>query len=133
MSQPPAIVTGSAKTIAPIDSSGSRQESRLWRGLSWLAGWTWRVLAGTVLCFNLPYISYLTSILVVGWVNRWVRARTLEAWRKQSPILAGDDGGRTGMPMLRPRWVFPEPGRKAPALWLNFKEGLATLFCIYLV
>src|SRR5215831_13037376 len=124
MSQTPAIIPDS-RTVPAVDATRTRQESRWWRGLSRLAGWAWRIAAGTFLCFNVPYISYLTSILVVGWINRWVRARTLEAWRKQSPVLAHDDGGRAGMPMLRPRWLLPEPGRKVPALWLNFKEGLA--------
>lgn len=111
---------------------------RLWRGTSWLLGWSWRVVAGTFLCFNAYLLSYLTSIVVVGWLTRWVRGRVLYGWWKQSPLrqrvsfeeFAAAQGGDVAR---RPRWLLPEKAWTTPALWLNFRTGFLLLLCIYLV
>ncbi len=132
--QRPAAAASGSTAVHPIDLSGSRRVGQVWATLGWLAGWTWRILAGTFLCFNAPLLSYLTSILVVGWLNRWMRARVLHGWWRQSPLkTTGEDPVSLGLPWKRPRWVLPEKSWKEPALWLNFKEGLATLLCVYLV
>src|SRR5205085_11669023 len=118
MTPPPA-------RLPPVDASGTRKVGQLAATLLWLAGWTWRIIAGTFFCFNVPLVSYLTSILVVGWLNRWMRARVLHGWWKQSSMREKSaDPEALGLPWLRPRWVLGEKSWRQPALWLNFKEGL---------
>lgn len=121
--------------LAPVDPP---RPSRLWQLLAFVVGWSWRILVGTLFCFSGPYLSWLTSILVVGWLQRWVRARVLLAWWRASPVrdrVPFEQLGETrkdGTPVVRPRWLLPEQGW-AFSLWLNFKIGLATLLGIYLV
>src|SRR5436190_17463680 len=121
-----------ATTVPAPDTALPRKSGQLKATVLAIIGWSWRILAGTFLCFNAPLLSFLTSILVVGWLNRWMRARVLHAWWRQSPVRTSDDPEALGLPWIRPRWILPEKSWKAPALWLNFKEGLATLLCLYL-
>src|SRR5262245_61105505 len=130
------------EVVSPVPAAPvapSRQASWLWRALCWVVGWAWRITAGVFLCFNAPLLSYLTSILVLGWFNRWVRGRVLFAWWRQSGARGGEvfaEHGETdgkGQPVTRPRWLLPEKWGKAPALWLNLRGGVATFFCLYLV
>jgi hypothetical protein len=127
------ILTNSTPAVSAINASQPRKSGQVRAAVSAIIGWTWRILAGAFFCFNVPLLSYLTSILVVGWLNRWMRARVLHHWWRQSPVRTTEDPETLGLPWIRPRWVLPETPRRAPAIWLNFKEGLATLFCIYLV
>lgn len=127
-------------------------------------GWAWRLFAGAALCFNWYVLSYLTSIVVVGWTYRWMQAVVLRGWWKQSPKRRQgtfrefcDSLGADG-PVPRPRWFLrerigavmrcPGPGGRPPSglrlfgraltipwhgLWLNFKTGLAGLFCTFVL
>jgi hypothetical protein len=131
-------------TLAPGTTGGpaavrsQKSPGRLKQGVAALLGWSWRILAGAFLCFNVYLLSYLTSVLVVGWFQRWTRARVVRGWWKQSPlrnempleVLCAEAGHSA--PVRRPRWFLPERSW-TPALWLNFKTGFLTLLCTYLV
>src|SRR5262245_66665736 len=111
------------EVVLPVLLDGpKRHPGPLWRALSWLVGWTWRIVAGAWLCFNAYLLSYVTSILVVGWMFRWTRARVLHGWWKQSPLRHRGtfetfctDAGR-GAVVRRPRWFLPEQGSWTPTL-----------------
>jgi hypothetical protein len=162
--------------------------NRLLRWLGALCGWLWRWVAASVMCFNglalglgptgpviapvlaetgatvaIP-LSYLTSIIAVGWTYRWMQAVVLRGWWKRSPKRQEgsfqdfcDSLGRDA-PVPRPRWFLreriaaylsrPAPGGQQAgvlrrfgraltvpwhSLWLNFKTGLAAVFCTYLL
>jgi hypothetical protein len=132
--------TVAPEVLSPLDESRPRQPSRLRRLVGTVAGWAWRLLVGTFLCFNAPVLSLLTSVLVVGWLQRWVRARVLFRWwnaspvREQVPFEEIGETYRDRSPVLLPRWFLPEKlWGSAVALWLNFRHGLLTLLCVYLV
>src|SRR5262245_57503351 len=117
----------------------TRHPGPLWRAPSSPFGWSLPIVAGAWLCFNVYLLSYVTSILVVGWMFRWTRARVLHGWWKQSPLRQGGtfemfctEAGR-GAVVRRPRWFLPEKGSWTPALWLNFRTGLFALLCITLL
>jgi len=138
--------------------------SRLLRFGIGVIEWAWRFFAGAMLCFNYLVLSYVTSILVVGWTYRWMQAVVLRGWWKQSPKRQQGtfqefcDSLGTDAPVPRPRWclreriaaVMAKPGPRGDSpsalrkvgraltipwqsLWLNFKTGLAGLFCTYLL
>lgn len=112
----------------------------------------WWVIAGSALCMN-----FWTSIIVVGWLFRWMQSRALLGWWKQSDRSEresfasfcgsfGPDG-----PDAHPRWLlaekrnFPDAPHgsfarafqmiKVPfhSLWLNLKTGLVAILCIQVV
>ncbi len=128
-----------ADFLADLPSRAARSPGRLWRLLSWTFGWAWRVAAGAALCFNAYLLSYLTSIMVVGWLWRWVQGRVLYGlWkasplRREVPFEVFRSSLGPGAPAVRPRWVFPERGRRAPSFWTNFKIGFVALCCVYLL
>jgi hypothetical protein len=79
------------------------------RLIRWPFAWLWRIGVGGLFCFN-----YLTSILVVGWLYRWMQGTVLRGWWKRSPIrqemsfeafcaALGHDA-----PVQRPRWFLQE-------------------------
>jgi len=131
-----------------------QQPRRSWTDgrLAALLGWLWRLAIGGLFCFN-----YLASVAVVGWLYRWMQARVLYGWWKQSRFR--DQGSFREFceslivagPSPRPRWFWREriaatlaqpgtPGRRLwrkltipwHSLWLNFKIGVQGLFCTYL-
>src|SRR5687767_11375585 len=52
-----------------------------------LAGVCWRWLVGAVFCAAyFPGLTYLTATAVTGWTYRWVQARVLRGWWKQSRL-----------------------------------------------
>jgi hypothetical protein len=85
--------------------------------LPWAIGWAWRIFVGVLLCLSpLPSVlaSYLGSIVVFGWLYRWMQGRILRRWwklsRRRSEIAfhefcaeLGPDG-----PVSRPRWFWHE-------------------------
>src|SRR5262245_27350515 len=79
-------ISDEPEVVPPPLPPFARRPGRPWRILSWFVGWSWRIVAGAFLCFNAYLLSYLTSILVVGWLFRWTRARVLYGWWKQSPL-----------------------------------------------
>jgi hypothetical protein len=97
-------------TELPRTRPARRSESDLaWRIVSALFGWPWRIAVGA--CFGM---SWFTSILVMGWLYRWVQGRVLYAWWKRSPMrpqgsfaafcaTLGPDA-----PVRRPRWFLRE-------------------------
>lgn len=137
----------------PAERSPIRRTRRWSDGkLAALAGWLWRLAVGGLFCFN-----FLTSIAVVGWLYRWMQARVLYGWWKQSrfrdqgSFRAFCDSLIVGGPSPRPRWFWrerivatpPQPGTPGPrlfrrlsipwhSLWLNFKLGTLGIFCTYL-
>jgi hypothetical protein len=86
------------------------------RRLVSLCGLVWRWVVGALFCLN-----YFTSILVVGWMYRWMQAAVLRSWWRRS--------GRAGLetfeefcaalgpsaPAPRPRWFLREPARETLA------------------
>jgi hypothetical protein len=103
----------SALEALPAGPSPRRPDPALEALLAAL-GWAWRLFAGTCLL-----MSYLGAVLVVGWLNRWLQARVLYAWWKQSPLR-----GRTSFdafcaslgpdaPELRPRFFLRDHFRGA--------------------
>ena len=130
--------------------------------LGWVLGfigWVWRLVVGSVFCFNL-----FSSILVTGWTYRWMRAVVLRGWWKRSRFR--EEGSFADFcaslgpdaPVARPRWFLqervgahlrrPTARGQAPggfrkflralqvpwhSLWLNFKIGFQGLFCTYLL
>jgi hypothetical protein len=150
--------------VRPPAPPSARRGRRVLRGFAALIGWLWRLAVGAAMCFNTYLLSYLTSIIAVGWTYRWMQAIVLRGWWKQSPKRHEgsfqefcDSLGPNG-PNPRPRWFLRErigaymrrPGLGGqPAgrlrlffraltvpwhsLWLNFKTGLAGVFCTYLL
>jgi hypothetical protein len=151
-------------TVLPVRRPQVPEGNAVLRGFAAFFGWIWRWVAGALLCFNTFILSYVTSILVVGWSYRWMQAVVLRGWWKQSPKRREgsfadfcDSLGPNG-PVPRPRWFLrerivsvmerPGPGGQPASagrqigraltvpwhsLWLNFKTGLAGLFCTYLL
>src|SRR5262245_59242300 len=125
---------------------------RLSRCVSFVFGWGWRVAMGTALCFNFldfhspltVIFSYLTSIIALGWLQRWMQTVVLRGWWKRSGRHQResfeefcDDLGPEA-PAPRPNWIVQQRVDqdiwKLPwhSLWLNFKLGFQTLACTYL-
>src|SRR5437870_4779729 len=63
-----------------------RRPGYSWRRQAWIPwaiGWVWRIAVGVSLCLSaLPSVamSFLGSIVVFGWLYRWMQARTLRYW-----------------------------------------------------
>jgi hypothetical protein len=80
----------------------------LWFVLA-VGGWCVRLLIGALCC-----MTYVSSILVIGWLYRWIQGRTLYAWYKKSPrakeISFEEFRATLGVdaPVTRPRWLFRE-------------------------
>ncbi|HYV37315.1 MAG TPA: hypothetical protein VE988_16525, partial [Gemmataceae bacterium] len=126
-----------------------------------LVAWTWRWLGGAAMCFNFFILSWITSIIAVGWTNRVVQMVVLRCWWWRSPVRdaltfsefcasLGPDA-----PSPRPRWFLrnhlrtyvrrPKNGKPpglftrirrillspVQSLWLNFKLGIKATFCTY--
>lgn len=140
---------------------------RLSRSVSFVFGWGWRIALGTALCFNFLdfrnpltiVFSYATSIIALGWLQRWMQTVVLRGWWKQSgrrqresfdefcddlsssPLApAGSGVGvQADAPAARPNWLVQQRVDqdiwKLPwhSLWLNFKIGFQTLACTYLI
>src|SRR5262249_3893132 len=106
---PPAPPTVSLDPPAPPRTPGPVRSV-----LSFAVGWTWRVIVGAKLCFNAYFLSYLTSIIVVGWSYRWMQAVVLRGWWKQSRLSKvesfADFCASLGpnAPAPRPRWFLQE-------------------------
>src|SRR5579871_5434236 len=67
--------------VQPVNPPEQPREADLaWRIVSGLFGWPWRLAVGILLC-----MSWFTSILVMGWLYRFVQGRVLYAWWKRSP------------------------------------------------
>jgi Protein of unknown function (DUF4013) len=70
-------------------------------------GWAWRVAVGAVFCTNL-----FLSILVVGWLYRWMQWRALNVWWRQSRAAKEGsfedfcDSLGLDSPTPRPRWFL---------------------------
>lgn len=47
--------------------------------------WAWRMAAGAVLCFNFFILSYATSVVVFGWLYRWMQSLVVRRWWQASP------------------------------------------------
>jgi hypothetical protein len=84
---------------------GQRPDPRVWVAPAAL-GWAWAILFGSLLT-----MSYLGSVVVFGWLCRWVQGRVLYGWwlrstrRRLLPFerlcsACADD------PALRPRWLL---------------------------
>jgi hypothetical protein len=102
-------------TVEPIPERPERRPGRpsgpstIGRIVSALFGWMWRLAVGVLFC-----MSWFTSVLVVGWLYRWVQGRVLYAWWKRSRLrehgsfasfceTLGPDA-----PVKRPRWFLRE-------------------------
>lgn len=120
-------------------ASEDRETARLWRWAGSILGILWIILVGTILCFNAPILSYFTSLMVIGWLQRWMRCRILFAWWHGSAHRAVVDPSpmlettTTGQPITRPRWILSEKSWWPAALWSNLREGFVTFLCITLV
>jgi hypothetical protein len=85
----------------------------LWWLVGALFGWAWRLAVGAA--FGM---SCFTSILVVGWLYRWMQGRVLYGWWKQSPLSreGSFDDFRMALgpdaPVTRPRWFLREDFRR---------------------
>jgi hypothetical protein len=86
----------------------------LWDCLSFVVGWSWRLLVGALLCFNWFILSFITSIVVLGWTYRWMQMLVLRGWWKQSRQRARGTfadfcaGLIAQAPAPRPRWFLRE-------------------------
>jgi len=103
----PAVAINDVKlpTAAPVEPT-----SLFWRLVLFVLGWTWRLVVAVWLC----YVSFLTSLLVVGWLYRWMQGQVLRGWwkaggRRQYETFA-DFRKRLGpnAPVNRPRWLLRE-------------------------
>src|ERR1043166_8910157 len=101
-------------------SAEPRKPAYSWRRQGWIPffiGWIWRITLGISLCLSaLPSVamSFLGSIVVFGWLYRWMQARTLHYWWKQSRRRSEiafhefcDELDPDG-PVGRPRWFWHE-------------------------
>jgi hypothetical protein len=115
-------VEGASVGPASVPAAGPSEPSGVLRAFSWLFGWAWRIGIGGLLCFN-----YLASVLVVGFLYRWMQGTVLRGWWKQSPqrqqgsfedfcASLGHDA-----PIKRPRWFFKE--RMGPTLHRSGPDG----------
>jgi hypothetical protein len=75
-----AVDVKAASRPQPAMLQADSPARRRWPRLVVLLGWCWRLAVGTLFCLN-----YFTSIVVVGWLYRWMRARAVHHWWKQSP------------------------------------------------
>lgn len=85
--------------------------------------WKWAV--GVAACMTLP-----SSVLVVGWVLRAMRRKTLSVWNQYSEASEKVDVGDW------PNWVLRNRGEEGwwPAsLWQNIKIGLQGTFNIFVL
>jgi hypothetical protein len=79
-----------------------------------LGGWLWRWLVGAAMCFNFFVVSWITSIVAVGWTNRVVQMMVLRCWWWRSELREGMtfaefcDSLGEGAPVHRPRWFVQE-------------------------
>jgi hypothetical protein len=110
-----ALPASQPTTVEPIPERPQRRPGRpggpsaTGRVVSALFGWLWRMTVGVLFC-----MSWFTSILVMGWLYRWVQGRVLYGWWKQSRLreqgafasfceMLGPDA-----PVKRPRWFLRE-------------------------
>jgi hypothetical protein len=98
--------------------------------------WAGRLLAGSLLA-----MSYAGSVVVVGFLYRWVQGRVLFTWWRRSPARGrlsfeqfcaevGPDA-----PRLLPRLLLPEAGAGGPllSLWVNARTGFLGLLSTFLL
>jgi hypothetical protein len=95
-------------SVLPADSARQPREPDLaWRIVSGLFGWPWRLAVGMLLC-----MSWFSSILVMGWLYRFVQGRVLYAWWKRSPWRSRESFTAfvatlgPNAPVTRPRWFL---------------------------
>jgi hypothetical protein len=95
--------------LEALRSSIRHPRSSIWRKLGAFLGWCWRIPVGGLLCFNL-----FTSIVVIGWLYRWMQGRVLRGWWKQSRFYHEDSfedwcaALGPAAPVSRPRWFWQE-------------------------
>lgn len=86
----------------------------LWGVCSFIVGWSWRLLVGALMCFNYFVLSFVTSIVALGWTYRWMQMLVLRGWWKQSRFRREgtfDEFCETLVvqaPASRPRWFLQE-------------------------
>ena len=110
-----ALPASQPSTVEPIAERPERHPGRpsgpgaMRRIVSALFGWLWRLTIGTLFCMN-----WLTSVLVLGWLYRWVQGRVLYGWWKRSRL--SEQGSFESFrdtldpdaPVKRPRWFLRE-------------------------
>lgn len=126
----------------------------------WLGSWTWRIVIGSVFCFNDLFgvlFNFATSLLVVGWTYRLMQVVALRGWWKNSALAQRQSFADflqslgPNAPAVRPRWFFrenikqalrPETGERSlgtflsipwHSAWCNFRIGLQAAVCTYLL
>jgi hypothetical protein len=81
----------------------------LLKGTASFLSWCWRIFVGGLLCFNL-----FTSVLVIGWLYRWMQGRVLRGWWRQSRLRAVESFEEfcasldASAPVSRPGWFWQE-------------------------
>jgi hypothetical protein len=147
---------GDRNAIGLLLKHTPRTPARSWgQRLTGIAAWTWRISVGAVLCFNVFFVSILTSVVATGWTFRWMRLLILRGWARQVQAETGDLPPR--LPGT-PNWFVQEDLRAAlhrpgadgktasklrvaaralivpwHALWLNFKAGVKGLLAAALL
>src|SRR5207248_1184792 len=83
---PPEVVPVlPTRPVSPARPPQPSRGNRVVRGFAAFFGLLWRLGVGALMCFNTYILSYLTSIIAVGWTYRWMQAVVLRGWWKQSP------------------------------------------------
>lgn len=143
---------------APSEQPKSKKPRNFLGKVTGFLSWIFRWFVGAALCMN-----FFTSVIVVGWLYRWMQSATLKYWWKQSENKQSQTfreyceslGGPHAV--AKPRWfirervgeVLGKSWRGKPpslwrkfcrlitipwySLWLNLRTGFLGLLCIYLV